>query len=398
MFKTEKEGNNIGKGENMEYYHVSKKQNILKLVITLCILGVSFGAIVVGYLKGEEEGTQNSEKKEIIVERMNTKSFRENQSTEEKENITIQQKIEEINHAVVGISKIKNPESTIFLADGAEDLGLGTGIIISEKGYILSNEHVAGEKNSSCYVTLEEGKRHTAQIIWSDKNLDLAILKIEGSEFNKAELGNSEEIKIADEVYAIGNPIGYEFQKTVTKGIISATNRTIKFTENEQEIYMSNLIQTDATINPGNSGGPLINTKGEVIGINTIKVTSAEGIGFAMPINIIKPILQKLEGTGRFEEATFGIFAFDKNVLPYLEEDLEFKDGIYIENIIPNSPAEKAGLLRKDVITYIDDREITKMCELREYIYEKNPGDEIIIKILRRNIPKEISIILEKKK
>lgn len=195
-----------------------------------------------------------------------------------------------------------------------------------------------------------------------------------------------------------GNPIGYEFQKTVTKGIVSAKDRTIKFTENDQEIYMSNLIQTDATINPGNSGGPLINENGEVVGINTIKITSAEGIGFAVPINIVKPILEKLEQTNQFEEASLGIFAFDKNVLPYLQEEYDWQEGIYVESIIPGSAAEKAGILRKDVITQIDGKEMQKMCQLREYIYTKNPGDTITIQLLRRNTEKEVTVTLEKKK
>lgn len=379
----------------MEYYHVSRKQGILKVIITICMLGAGFGTMIVSYLKlgGQEEKPTNT------IQGMRTNyQITNSVETEEKEETTIQEKIEQINHAVVGISKIKNTESTIFLADGAEELGLGTGIMISEKGYLLTNAHVAGEKYSSCYVTFDLGNRYKAEVIWTDTSLDLAILKINGGQFTSAKLGDSETIKVAQEVYAIGNPIGYEFQKTVTKGIISAIDRTIKFTENEQEIYMSNLIQTDATINPGNSGGPLINEQGEVIGINTIKITSAEGIGFAVPINIIKPILEKLERTGQFEEASLGIFAFDKNVLPYLEEELEFQNGIYVESIIGGSAAEKAGILKKDVITQIDDQPINKMCDLREYIFEKNPGDEVKIKLLRRNIEKEIVVTLEKKK
>lgn len=379
----------------MEYYHVSRKQGILKVIITICMLGVGFGTMIVSYLKlgGQEEKPTNT------IQGMRTNyQITNSVETEEKEETTIQEKIEQINHAVVGISKIKNTESTIFLADGAEELGLGTGIMISEKGYLLTNAHVVGEKYSSCYVTFDLGNRYKAEVIWTDTSLDLAILKINGGQFTSAKLGDSETIKVAQEVYAIGNPIGYEFQKTVTKGIISAIDRTIKFTENEQEIYMSNLIQTDATINPGNSGGPLIDEQGEVIGINTIKITSAEGIGFAVPINIIKPILEKLERTGQFEEASLGIFAFDKNVLPYLEEELEFQNGIYVESIIAGSAAEKAGILKKDVITKIDDQPINKMCDLREYIFEKNPGDEVKIKLLRRNIEKEIVVTLEKKK
>lgn len=375
----------------MEYYHISKKQAILKILIAICILGVGFGTFVVSYLAFDE-----IEKEEMSVVR-GIRTSATIQQADRKEETTIQEKIEQINHAVVGISKLRNTESTIFRTESTSELGLGSGILVSEKGYILTNAHVAGEKYSNCYVTLDLGNQYKADVIWSDNNLDLAILKISGGLFPYAQIGNSEEIKIASEVYAIGNPIGYEFQKTVTKGIVSAKDRTIKFTENNQEIYMSNLIQTDATINPGNSGGPLINANGEVVGINTIKITSAEGIGFAVPINLVKPILAKLEQTNQFEEASLGIFAFDKNVLPYLEEELNWQAGIYVENVIAGSAAEKAGIFKKDVITHIDGKEMQKMCHLREYIYTKNPGDTITIKLLRRNTEKEISVTLEKK-
>ena len=329
----------------MEYYHISKKQAILKIIIAICILGVGFGTFVVSYLAFDE-----IEKEEMSVVR-GIRTSATIQQADRKEETTIQEKIEQINHAVVGISKLRNTESTIFRTESTSELGLGSGILVSEKGYILTNAHVAGEKYSNCYVTLDLGNQYKADVIWSDNNLDLAILKISGGLFPYAQIGNSEEIKIASEVYAIGNPIGYEFQKTVTKGIVSAKDRTIKFTENNQEIYMSNLIQTDATINPGNSGGPLINANGEVVGINTIKITSAEGIGFAVPINLVKPILAKLEQTNQFEEASLGIFAFDKNVLPYLEEELNWQAGIYVENVIAGSAAEKAGILdRKSVV------------------------------------------------
>lgn len=125
-------------------------------------------------------------------------------------------------------------------------------------------------------------------------------------------LGNSSDVKLGQIVYAIGNPIGFEFQRTVTSGIVSATNRTIILNEDEKSSYMENLIQTDATINPGNSGGPLVNESGEVIGINSVKITSAEGIGFAIPINIVKTIIQSFVTSGEFEEAYLGVFAYDK--------------------------------------------------------------------------------------
>lgn len=233
--------------------------------------------------------------------------------------------------------------------------------------------------------------------MWSDSNLDLSIIKINIKGLNYANLGDSNSVKIGENVYAIGNPIGFEFQKTVTSGIISAVNRTLKFEENDKSVYMSNLIQTDATINPGNSGGPLINLDGEVIGINSVKITSAEGIGFAVPINIVKPIIERLKTDGKFEEAGIGIFAYDKNVIPYLNNGVKFENGIYVESISADSPSKNAGLMQGDIITKIDDVSLNKMSDLREYIYRKSPGDEVNLTVLRNRKQLEIKITLVRK-
>lgn len=305
--------------------------------------------------------------------------------------------LEDATKFVVGISRVKEAGSAVFLNDGVNKLGLGSGIIVSEDGYILTNEHVSGEKYGKCYVTLENGETKNADVVWSDKNLDLSIIKIEVKGLKCAELGNSNNVQIGETVYAIGNPIGFEFQKTVTSGIISGINRTLKFDENEDIVYMSDLIQTDATINPGNSGGPLINSEGNVIGINSIKITSAEGIGFAIPINIVKPIIEKFKQDGKFEEAEIGIFAYDKNVIPYLNNGVKFDTGIYIANISKDSQCQKAGLKEGDIITKIDGKELNKMSDLREYIYNKSPGEEVNLTILRNRKQNEIKIKLAKK-
>lgn len=204
-------------------------------------------------------------------------------------------------------------------------------------------------------------------------------------------------MKVAQTVYAIGNPIGYEFQRTVTSGIISGINRTIKFEENEKTVYMENLIQTDATINPGNSGGPLINLAGEMIGINTVKITSAEGIGFAVPINTIKPIIEKFMQNKNFEEAYLGIFAYDKNVIPYLDSDISFTSGIYIAQIALDGPCSKTVLRVGDIITKIDGYQVNKMSELRQYIYTKEPNTEVTLTFLRNNKESNMKVTLGKR-
>lgn len=192
---------------------------------------------------------------------------------------------------------------------------------------------------------------------------------------------------------------GFEFRRTVTSGIISAKNRTIKIEEENKSSYMTDLIQTDATINPGNSGGPLIYPNGEVLGINTVKISSAEGIGFAVPMNIIKPIIESFKSTGGFEEATIGIYAYDKEVIPYLNNssNVNFEKGIYVAQITKNGPADSTELKEGDIITNIDNIALNTMNDLRQYIYTKKPNDEVTLRVTRGKINKEIKVVLGKK-
>lgn len=306
--------------------------------------------------------------------------------------------LENVMGSVVGISKLKNNGNSIFSTSNEDALGIGTGIIVSEDGYILSNEHVTGSKFSACYITLETGKKQEGKVVWSDTDLDLSLTKIEAKNLNSITLGDSSKIRVGDSVYAIGNPIGFEFRRTVTSGIISAKNRSIKLEENNNVSYMSDLIQTDATINPGNSGGPLINPKGEVIGINTVKISSAEGIGFAIPINVVKGVIERFKNTGNFEQPTLGIYVYDKSVIPYLDTNiLTFTRGIYVVQINKNGPAYNTELKEGDIINTVDNKEINTMNDLREYIYTKNIGDVVELNITRGKINKIIKIMLRKK-
>ena len=315
------------------------------------------------------------------------------QNVENKDSKTIDTVVK----SVVGISKLEQNGTTIFLGDSESKLGLGSGIILTDNGYILTNQHVVGNKYSNCYVTLENGKNYNGSVVWADNNVDLAIVKIMANDLDYIELGDSDNITLAEEVYAIGNPIGIEFQRTVTKGIISGINRTIKLTENGSESYMEDLIQTDATINQGNSGGPLVNKKGELIGINTVKITEAEGIGFAVPINIVKPILETFIKTGKFEEAYLGIYGYDKEVIPYLDSSLDIESGIYVASIQADGPLFNKELIVGDIITQIDDLQISKMNELKKYIYNKTTGDVVSLKIKRGSSEFQIEVSLGQK-
>lgn len=305
--------------------------------------------------------------------------------------------IDTVVKSVVGISKLEQSGTSIFLGDSESKLGLGSGIILTDNGYILTNQHVVGNKYSNCYVTLENGKSYNGSVLWADSNIDLAIVKIMANDLDYIELGDSDSISLAEEVYAIGNPIGIEFQRTVTKGIISGIDRTIKLQENGQESYMEDLIQTDATINQGNSGGPLVNKNGELIGINTVKITEAEGIGFAVPVNIIKPILERLVENGKFEEAYLGIYGYDKEVIPYLDSGLEIDSGVYVATIQADGPLFNKELIVGDIITKIDDIQINKMNDLKKYIYTKSPGDKVNLRVKRGTVDFQVEVTLGQK-
>lgn len=306
----------------------------------------------------------------------------------EKENKKIADVIEKVSSCVVGISKIQDKGNSIFLQNAEKSLGLGTGIIVSDNGYILTNQHVAGNQYNKCYVTLDTGEEYNAEVVWADSDIDLAILKINIVTPSYAALGDSDSIRVGESVYAIGNPIGFEFRRTVTSGIISAIDRTIKL---EEEAYMADLIQTDATINPGSSGGPLITPNGEVIGINSVKITSAEGIGFAIPINLVKPIIERITTEKEFIQPTLGVFAYDKEVIPYLDSNIKFEHGIYVAQVNLDGPSNNS-LKIGDIITKIDDVELNKMNDLRKYIYKKNPGDSVNLTVFRNN--KEIMVVV----
>ncbi len=321
-----------------------------------------------------------------------------NETVEEtkEESKTVENMLEEVTKSVVGISRLTSIGGSILNNISSDELGLGTGIIVSENGYILSNSHVTGERFSTCYVTIDENT-YKGTVVWGDSNLDLSIVKVQMNNLNYIELGDSTDLKVGERVYAIGNPIGYEFRRTVTSGIISALNRTIKIDENDGTSYISNLIQTDATINPGNSGGPLINADGKVIGINTVKITSAEGIGFAIPINVIKPVIESFKEKGSFEEASVGIYAYDGDVAEYMDLKNKVNRGIYVYKIIQNGPAENSNLKEGDLITKIDNKTLDTMNDLREYVYSKNPGDVVKLQIIRGDKTEEIEISLGKK-
>lgn len=255
---------------------------------------------------------------------------------------------------------------------------LGSGVIINKKGYIVTNHHVV-MKGSRIIVTLADGRVFKAELVASSPKYDIAVLKINTKEdLPAAEMGSSKDLMIGETVIAIGNPFG--LSHTVTTGVISALHRSIKA---DDTIY-NDFIQTDASINPGNSGGPLLNINGQVIGINTAIYSKAQGIGFAIPIDKVKRVVDELIHYGKVRPAWLGIEVQDLS--DKLAELLKIpvKKGVIITEIEPGSPADEAGIKRGDVICKMGDREIKDSYDFREALDEYTADDDIKIEYFRR--------------
>jgi serine protease Do len=280
--------------------------------------------------------------------------------------------------------------------------GLGSGFLISKDGYILTNDHVAGNA-SKIVVTLTNGEKHNAKIIGTDPLSDVALLKIDGNDFPYVKLGNSDDVLIGEWVIAFGNPFGFfeiNDKPTVTVGVVSNLNVALKI-EEEQRSYKG-MIQTDAAINSGNSGGPLVNSIGEVIGMNTIIYTPNQGsvgLGFAIPVNRVKNILKELRETGKIDRSFWTgleIQALNRNIARYF--GLKRTDGVIITDVAKNSPGEKAGIVMGDIIIEINQKKINNENDVLEIINECKSGDVLQMKIFRDNKTFDVNLKLEKRK
>lgn len=299
--------------------------------------------------------------------------------------------------SIVGI-KIKYSINSIFGSSEAE--ATGSGIIISEDGYILTNNHVVSSESSSYYYTVEEAakmtvnlyndtKEYEATIIGTDEYTDLAVIKIDASGLTPATLGDSDNVKVGEFAMAIGCPLGLDI--TVTSGIISAVNRTVSEGTGGTEYTC---IQTDAAINSGNSGGALVNSNGEVIGINTLKLsgTGVEGMGFAIPISSTKDIIDQLIEYKTVKRPYIGIsgVAVDEKTA----KNYNIPTGVYVYSAEKDSPAEKAGLQKGDVITHIEGTEVKNVNELNKVKNKSKIGDTVTLKIYRNGEEKEVQVTL----
>lgn len=296
--------------------------------------------------------------------------------------------------SVVGITTTSVSSDNMF-AIPQETQGVGTGIIVDSNGYILTNSHVVSDGDAtSVNVLFSDGSDIDGKVIWFDSQMDLAMVKVDKTGLTAAELGNSDDVEVGDISIAIGNPLGLDLQKSVTQGIISGLDRTIS---TSQSTNMTGLIQTDASINSGNSGGPLLNEKGQVIGINTAKASQGEGLGFAIPINTAKNIIDKVIKDGNYEKVTLGIKGTDLETYEQaVGQDLTGDSGVYVVEVTSGSAAEKAKMAAGDIIIKVGDKEITSMNDLNKALYEYSSGDKAEITVLRNGREKTLNVTFGK--
>jgi serine protease Do len=292
--------------------------------------------------------------------------------------------VEKVSRSVVNIASVRMMQDQLFRVFPVQ--GVGSGIIIDNRGHILTSNHVI-DGTDRLRVTLDDSKQVNANVVGTDEETDLAVVRAEPLEvhsndevkFQPANLGNSEELKVGHIVMALGNPFGLTGGPTVTAGIISSLNRNVQF-----ENGILELIQTDAAINPGNSGGPLINTRGEVVAINTAKIPYGQGIGFAVPINTVKSILSDLVENGHVTRPWLGISTVKLNPKIASFYRLPIVQGALIVNVEPYSPADNAGLLKGDIIEQIDGNKIEDPSQISSYIKKKKTVNYRVTVIVNR--------------
>ncbi|HXG07172.1 MAG TPA: trypsin-like peptidase domain-containing protein [Nitrososphaera sp.] len=285
--------------------------------------------------------------------------------------------VDKVGKSVVNIASVRMLQDHLFRVFPIQ--GVGSGVVIDEKGYILTNNHVIDDAER-LKVTLADGKVMRGKVIGVDEATDLAVIKVEAEEpLPAAELGNSDDLKVGQIVLAIGNPFGLSGGPTVTAGIVSSLNRTIQ----TRSGGVIELIQTDAAINPGNSGGPLANTKGQVVAINTANMPYAQGIGFAVPANTAKSILQELIEKGKVARPWIGIASM--KVTPRLARyyGLPTTEGAIVARVEPYSPAEDAGLRKGDIIEEIDGNRVEDPSQIASHVRKKHVDDTLFLTVNR---------------
>jgi S1-C subfamily serine protease len=297
--------------------------------------------------------------------------------------------IERASQSVVNINTLRVLHDVFYRVVPVK--GMGSGFIFDEGGYIMTNNHVV-ENAERVVATLTDGRQFEGKLVGTCKSSDTAVIKIDGDNLTAVELGDSDKLRVGQRVFAIGNPFGLEGGPTVTGGVISAVNRTIR----SREGVFRDLVQTDAAINPGNSGGPLIDTEGRVIAINTAIIPFAQGIGFAVPVNAARACSQDLIAHGAVMKPWLGLTGLNitRDVAGHYE--LPVQKGVLVVDVVSDSPADKGGVRKADIILQFDNVEVARVEDLQGILQERKAGDRAGLTILRGSRKGQLQVVLER--
>ena len=371
-----------------------RDKKVIFVVLSLfCIVSFSISA---GFLGGAASffALQRPEFQKFLPDSV-SESVKEitKQTVVEEESATIDI-VEETSPAVVSIVA-KTVGFDIFKGPTSEEQSIGTGFIIDKSGIILTNRHVVDGANVSYSVVTKEKEMYEVENIELDLTHDLAILKVDAKDLPTVELGNSDSLKVGQKVIAIGNALG-QFDNTVTTGVVSGLGRLVTASSGgsfgSSEV-LENIIQTDAALNPGNSGGPLLDYGGNVVGINVAVTRGAENIGFAIPIDLVKPVVENFQQNGRIVRPFLGVeYVMISSELSKLRD---IPEGAYIQSVVRNTPASEAGLKAGDILVKMDGEQLSSSNTLAKVIGSKEVGDEVTLSIVRGEEEKSLKATLE---
>ena len=361
------------------------QKTILKKSLNLFMCGILSTAVLLGGCGiGNTAGTQQQEQAPKAAAAQEVK-------LSDARNTPVVVAAQKVGPAVVGITN-KAYVRDFFNRVQLTERGTGSGVIYDKSGLIATNNHVV-EGAQEIIVSLTDGRSVKGKVLGADAATDLAVVKIDvDGDLPVATFGDSSTLQVGEPAIAIGNPLGLEFRGSVTVGVISALNRSIELGDRK-----FNLIQTDAAINPGNSGGALVNADGEVVGINSAKVavSGVEGIGFAIPVNSAKPILDELAHHGRIARPYIGASLIDKDISARYGFDLDLHGGIFVMKIVTGGPVYNAGMRPGDIILTFDGAKVETVPDLRAKLAEKKVGDVVEIVVLRAGIERSLQVTLQ---
>lgn len=362
-----------------------------KFDLSTLLVAVALGTLAgIGFYQAQSKGLI-SEKGGISL----PQTSQETRTIVQEENAVISV-VEKSSPSVVaiGVSRRVVDPFDPFSLPRREDSTIGTGFMVSDKGVIVTNKHVVSETGAKYTVVTKDGQKYDVKKIYRDPILDLALVQIDADNLKALELGDSSKIKVGQTVVAIGNALG-KFTNTVTTGIVSGLGRKVIAGDpfSGESESLDNLIQTDAAINPGNSGGPLLNSAGQVVGVNVATTEGAQNIGFAIPINTVKPIIDEFLATGTISRPFLGIrYQFLSKDVAILNE---VPQGAYIREVVADGPAEKAGVEAGDIITKINGETVDNENKISEMVSKSKIGDKVELTIWRDGNEMKMTAIME---